>query len=52
MEMINLYHSMDGKEFITHKHVEKEIYDELYVHDGITFIKATTTNVNSIHIKG
>ncbi|CAF0946717.1 unnamed protein product [Brachionus calyciflorus] len=32
--MINLYHSIDGKEFITHKHLEKEIYDEIYVHEG------------------
>lgn len=32
--MLNVYHSIDGKEFITHKHLEKEIYDELYVHDG------------------
>ncbi len=29
-----MLHSIDGKEFITLKHLEKEIYDELYVHNG------------------
>ena len=27
-------HTIDGKEFITDKQIEKEIYDELYVHEG------------------
>lgn len=29
-----MYYSTDGKEFITHKHLEKEIYDEILVHEG------------------
>jgi hypothetical protein len=33
--MINVIHSIDGKEFITLKQLEREIYDELYVHEGI-----------------
>lgn len=32
--LINLYYSTDGKEFITHKHLEKEIVDEILVHEG------------------
>ena len=32
--MITVYHTLDGKEFITQNHLEKEIYDELYVHEG------------------
>lgn len=35
LEMITVYHTLDGKEFITQHHLEKEIYDELYVHEGI-----------------
>jgi hypothetical protein len=34
MGVLSVLHSIDGKEFITQKHMEKEIYDELYVHDG------------------
>ena len=34
MGLLNVLHSIDGKEFITQAHVEKEIYDELYVHEG------------------
>jgi hypothetical protein len=33
--ILNVLHSIDGKEFITEKQIEKEICDELYVHDGI-----------------
>ena len=39
LNMINVYHSIDGKEFITEKQIEKDIYDELYVHEGITLIQ-------------
>ena len=38
MGMINLIHSMDGKEYITNKQIEKEIYDELYIHEGTLFL--------------
>lgn len=41
--MLNVLHSIDGKDFVTHKHLEKEIYDELYVHDGrINIVKLQT----------
>ena len=32
--MIKVYHSMDGKEYITEKQLERDICDELYVHEG------------------
>lgn len=44
--MINLYHSTDGKEFITHKHLEKEIYDEIFVHEGRINIVELQTLLN------
>ncbi len=34
MGILNVYHTLDGKEYITEKQLEKEIYDELYVHEG------------------
>ncbi|RNA34867.1 E3 UFM1- ligase 1 [Brachionus plicatilis] len=51
--MINLYHTTDGKEFITHKHLEKEIYDEIYVHDGrINIVELQTLlNIDISHIE-
>ena len=51
--MINLYHSTDGKEFITHKHLEKEIYDEIYVHEGrINIVELQTIlNIDISHIE-
>jgi E3 UFM1-protein ligase 1 len=51
--MINLLHSIDGKEFITTKHLEKEIYDELYVHEGrINMVTLQTLlNVDISHIE-
>ena len=35
--MINIYHSVDGKQFITEKQIEKDILDELYIHEGRLF---------------
>ena len=51
--MINVLHSIDGKEFITHKHLEKEIYDELYVHEGrINIVQLQTLlNIDISHIE-
>ena len=31
---LNVIHTLDGKDFITYKHLEREIYDEIYVHQG------------------
>ena len=33
--MLNVVHSVDGKEYITEKQIEREIYDEIYVHEGM-----------------
>jgi hypothetical protein len=41
--MLNVIHSMDGKEYVTYKQIEKEIYDELYVHEGTNFFLSTYT---------
>lgn len=51
--MLNVYHSIDGKDFITEKQIDKEIYDELYVHDGRINIVALQTllNVDISHIE-
>ena len=32
--MLKVIHSIDGKEYITDKQLERDIYDELYVHEG------------------
>ena len=32
--MLELIYTLDGKEYLTDKQVVKEIYDELYVHEG------------------
>ncbi len=32
--MLKVFHSIDGKEYITDKQMERDIYDELYVHQG------------------
>jgi hypothetical protein len=32
--MLKVYHSIDGKEYITDQQLEQDIYDELYVHGG------------------
>ena len=46
-------HTIDGKEFITHKHLEKEIYDELYVHEGrINIVQLQSLlNIDISHIE-
>ena len=52
--MINVFHSIDGKDYITEKQIDKEIYDELYVHDGRINIVALQTllNVDITYIEG
>ncbi len=35
---LNVIHTLDGKDFITYKHLEREIYDEIYVHQGLKII--------------
>ena len=37
--VLNVLHSIDGKEFITEYQIKKEIYDELYIHNGKFFKK-------------
>nr|CAB3267491.1 E3 UFM1-protein ligase 1 [Phallusia mammillata] len=34
MKLLDVLHSMDGKEYLTPKHLAREIRDELYVHGG------------------
>lgn len=34
LDMLKVFHSIDGKEYITDKQIERDIYDELYVHHG------------------
>jgi hypothetical protein len=34
LKMLELIYTLDGKEYLTDKQVVKEIYDELYVHEG------------------
>ena len=53
MGILNVLHSIDGKEFITEKQIEKEICDELYVHEGrVNIVKLQTLlNVDICHIE-
>ena len=32
--LIDVVHTLDGKEYVTEKQIVKEIYDEIYVHEG------------------
>lgn len=34
LDMLKVFHSIDGKEYITDKQLERDICDELYVHEG------------------
>lgn len=34
LKLIDVIYTLDGKEYITDKHLEKEILDELVVHGG------------------
>lgn len=45
--MLKVIHSIDGKEYITDKQLERDIYDELYVHEG-KLIRLFITNSKSI----
>ena len=51
--MINVFHSIDGKDYITEKQLDKEIYDELYVHEGRVNIVALQSllNVDISHVE-
>ena len=51
--LLNVVHTIDGKDFLTAKQVEKEIYDELYVHEGrINIVKLQTLlNIDISHIE-
>ncbi len=51
--MLNVIHTIDGKDFLTEKQVKKEIYDELYVHEGrINIVKLQTLlNIDISHIE-
>ena len=33
-DLINIYHTIDGKEYVTEDQIRKEIYDEIYVNGG------------------
>ena len=32
--LINIYHTIDGKEYVTEDQIRKEVYDEIYVNGG------------------
>ncbi len=51
--LLNVVHTIDGKDFLTAKQVEKEIYDELIVHEGrINIVKLQTLlNIDISHIE-
>lgn len=51
--LLSVVHTIDGKDFLTFKQLEKEIYDELYVHEGrINIVKLQTLlNVDISHIE-
>jgi len=51
--LLNVIHTIDGKDFLTEKQVKKEIYDELYVHEGrINIVKLQTLlNIDISHIE-
>ena len=51
--MLSVIHTIDGKDFLTTKQIKKEIYDELYVHEGrINIVKLQTLlNIDISHIE-
>lgn len=51
--LLTVVHTIDGKDFLTTKQVEKEIYDELIVHEGrVNIVKLQTLlNVDISHIE-
>ena len=34
LKLIEVIHTLDGKEYLTHQELAKEIQDELFVHGG------------------
>merc|ERR1739838_410533 len=53
MGLLKVLHTIDGKEYITHKHLKKEIRNEVYAHNGrVSLVKLQQVlNIDFTHIE-
>lgn len=43
LKLIDVIHTLDGKEYLTHQELAKEVQDELVVHGGNQMLKTNFT---------